>query len=308
MSQLHNTPYGIGLGMSQLIKRSHILYTNPANWGKYNLYANSTSQVMTLYYLDKIVAKIITMILTNIVKGTKIQLLHSQPQFIHSINHISILVFIYIPKSSREDSSQTDMINRIMNNSKVLQLLLGSKSLYNREVKINYIVLQYNYIDSNIYSQTISQIIGRYNIYRGKYNSIQDKNIVLTNSTNILAHRYNTLNKLSSYAYKLYVYNTLAGRVDNNLYMSNIIRYMLINQYITGYNMIYKGKQATTESNARALLYSKSSGSFNTYNIANISNRNDHNLGLYRYNTIVHNTPNTNINGLYNVRINMAHI
>lgn len=72
--------------------------------------------------------------------------------------------------------------------------------------------------------------------------------------------------------------------------------------------MIYKGKQATTESNARALLYSKSSGSFNTYNIANISNRNDHNLGLYRYNTIVHNTPNTNINGLYNVRINMAHI
>lgn len=298
----------INNNMSNMIKRSNILYSNTLI-NKHTIspsIGRNNRSIINKMYIDNIVINIINIIYNNIIKGINIEIIHSQPKFIHNINNVKILVFIYIPKNV--NNYNNNMIQRILNNMTELEVLLSNKNYYNKTVNINTIILKYNYIDSNIYSNTINNVIRKYNIYKGKYSSIQNKNILLSNNTLILIHKYNTINMLSMYIYKQYIYNILTNTNNNNIYINNIIRYLMINQYIIGYNMLYIGKRALSDSNARSISYNKSVGSFNTSHIANISNNNTYSYGIHKYNISISNNANININGLFNVKVKLAHL
>lgn len=291
--------------MKTQVRRSNVMYTNNNIGNIHTLYKHSTNNIMSYYYHDNIATNIINIILNTTIDNTPINILHTKPIYIHTIETVHILIFIYIPKALYGQNNL--YIERILNSTTILEGVLTNK-LYSKSVHINYIVLRYNYIDSTILSNTISNIIGKHNVYKGKYSSIQDNNILLTNSTQVLVNRYNTIENLQTYMYKMYIYNQQLNYNINHINIQEVLPNIMINQYLIGYKLVYKGKRALTDSNARAIKYIKHKGAFNTYNIYNISNSNTYTLNTYKHSITKSHTFNTNKNGLYNTNILLSHI
>lgn len=311
----------IKINNSKLLKYNNILdYNN-------NIYNFNTFNILNILHKDKIVNYFIKQLMTQLVFKHYLKIHYSGPIFNHTINKLNIIIFIYKPKTlslitkTFGISLWSRLINKLINykfkyniiNDKNINQLLSN--LYNKEVIIEPIYLTYDYLDSNILSNTISHNIYKYNQYKGLYSNIILKNIPLINVNNILYNKINNikyLNKLlvlkniSQLSNIPFKYNSqnriLNGYINNN----NTINQLLLYQYIIGYDWIYKGKLAKSDSNARSIYSLKQYGTLNS-GILSTTN------GVYRLNNksshlTINNKTLINKNGKYNISVTLSHI
>ncbi len=102
------------------------------------------------------------------------------------------------------------MIDNIYNNNKNLNKILSK--IYNKEVKIEPIILKYDYFNNNIFSNNISNNINIYNTYKKEYTSILNNNITLLDRISIILNN----NKYKNIILNIINNNTLYYLNNNN--------------------------------------------------------------------------------------------
>lgn len=261
------------------------------NWLNQLYKFNKTSVVNTLL-LDKLVSNLLIKLFTikyinnklnTVSKGALREIYINKPQFKHTVNTVYIyfnyndtLLNINNKENYKENynlyyTSLSNSINNILGSYNFNKFNLNNISnylstLYNKEVVIVPNKLKYNYNDSVILNKTIVNNIEKFKGgLAGNYSKLLRNNVPVNNSlliknnyisniidnynikyNNILNfNNINLLNKNNSNIGITDIYNTLS--------MDKITSDLLINKYIIGVSVLYKGKNLNKAGISRSI-------------------------------------------------------
>nr|YP_008475099.1 ribosomal protein S3 [Wickerhamomyces pijperi]AGS44408.1 ribosomal protein S3 [Wickerhamomyces pijperi] len=261
------------------------------NWLNQLYKFNKTSVVNTLL-LDKLVSNLLIKLFTikyinnklnTVSKGALREIYINKPQFKHTVNTVYIyfnyndtLLNINNKENYKENynlyyTSLSNSINNILGSYNFNKFNLNNISnylstLYNKEVVIVPNKLKYNYNDSVILNKTIVNNIDKFKGgLAGNYSKLLRNNVPVNNSlliknnyisniidnynikyNNILNfNNINLLNKNNSNIGITDIYNTLS--------MDKITSDLLINKYIIGLSVLYKGKNLNKAGISRSI-------------------------------------------------------
>lgn len=261
------------------------------NWLNQLYKFNKTSVVNTLL-LDKLVSNLLIKLFTikyinnklnTVSKGALREIYINKPQFKHTVNTVYIyfnyndtLLNINNKENYKENynlyyTSLSNSINNILGSYNFNKFNLNNISnylstLYNKEVVIVPNKLKYNYNDSVILNKTIVNNIEKFKGgLAGNYSKLLRNNVPVNNSlliknnyisniidnynikyNNILNfNNINLLNKNNSNIGITDIYNTLS--------MDKITSDLLINKYIIGLSVLYKGKNLNKAGISRSI-------------------------------------------------------
>jgi len=247
-----------------------------------NMYYYNTSNLLNTLHKDKIVENYIKQLMSQLINNKLLTIYYSNPIFNHTINKVNVILFIYIPKRINNNMIVNIEKGPINNNNIIIRLInkliimnmnksintlfipgsgspqelvspLGEpvRSLYNKNVVIEPIYLTYDYMDSNILSNTIS-VIHQGKSNKSVYLNMMNKNIPLININNIIYNKINNvklLNKLLTLKSlsNITTLNIIPGintdtrvprgsELDGYMIDDNVIKQLLIYQYIIGYD------------------------------------------------------------------------
>lgn len=261
------------------------------NWLNQLYKFNKTSVVNTLL-LDKLVSNLLIKLFTikyinnklnSVSKGALREIYINKPQFKHTVNTVYIylnyndtLLNINEKENNKENynlyyTSLANSINNILGSYNFNKYNLNNISnylstLYNKEVVIVPNKLKYNYNDSTILNKTIVNNIEKFKGgLAGNYSKLLRNNVPVNNSlliknnyiTNIVDNyniKYNNILKFNN--------NNLLSNNSNNisitdiyntLNMNKITSDLLINKYIIGLSVLYKGKNLNKAGISRSI-------------------------------------------------------
>jgi hypothetical protein len=226
-----------------------------------NMYYYNTSNLLNTLHKDKIVENYIKQLMSQLINNKLLTIYYSNPIFNHTINKVNVILFIYIPKRINNNMIVNIEKSTINNNNIIIRLInkliimnmnksintLFTK-LYNKNVVIEPLYLTYDYMDSNILSNTIS-VIHQGKSNKSVYLNMMNKNIPLININNIIYNKINNvklLNKLLTLKSlsNINTLNVIPGtntdinniELDGYMIDDNVIKQLLIYQYIIGYD------------------------------------------------------------------------
>lgn len=233
-------------------------------------------------------------------------ILYKDPIIFINKNTYNVILFIYKPlinnKSNKIINNNNLLISRLINNLINKSDILLNR--YNITLNIKPIILTYDYLDSNIYSKSLSKYLSRYpeldKIYNININKYLIDNFLIKKLNNI-----NIINKIFDIKLLLNKSNTNNKVLMNSLFNKDmIIHNNLLFQYIIGNNWKYRGKNYNSESNARALKHYVNNGFFKLLSTKLNSN---FKLNYYSSNWSQSQSFIINKNGKYNVKVKLSH-
>nr|YP_008474881.1 ribosomal protein S3 [Diddensiella santjacobensis]AGS44130.1 ribosomal protein S3 [Diddensiella santjacobensis] len=277
------------------------------------VYPTNIKNTIGIWEKDNICTKILSIVHSVNIGDKDIILYTSNPIYYHTLSTVHIVYFVYRGSSTiHSQSILVRIVNMLYTGSNVttsknsIQKLLGD--IYGKEIFIEPIYLQYNYLDSSILSQVLSNNIlyhKRNNLLtRGVYNNILYNSIPLTNYSivNIQRKNIHSIQK-SLYSYDILLTKMLHSNTTKYIVTHNSIRALLHNSYIIGYQWSYSGKRELSESNSR---------SYYTYYNTGILHSSIHSKNYILHShkdTISHSKiATTNKNGMYSIRTILSHI
>lgn len=327
----------IEMNNKERLNNSKLLRYNNINDYQNSIYLYRNKNILNEIYKDKMVSNYIKKIMTQLINSRVINIHYNGPIFYHTINKVYILLFIYRPKNNNminkirniNENILIRLVNKLLKNKQGKNNIVSlfSNNLYNKEVIIEPIYLTYDYLDSKILSKTISSNIYKYNQYKGLYSNIISKNIPLMSVKDLtysklynkkLLYKLLTLTDLNNYLLnnnnisKLDTLNYDTKISNSNINSTNCIEQLLLYQYIIGYDWVYSGKLAKSDSNARSIYSLKQYGT--------LTNRFTKNNGLLTTSKTIYSlnknpsyiTKNSNNlinkNGKYNISVTLSHI
>lgn len=212
-----------------------------------NMYYYNTSNLLNTLHKDKIVENYIKQLMSQLINNKLLSIYYSNPIFNHTINKVNIILFIYIPKRinnitvniEKKTISNNNIIIRLINKLIIININKSINTLfttlYNKNVIIEPIYLTYDYMNSNILSNTIS-VIHQGKSNKSVYINMMNKNIPLIDINNIIYNKINNVKLLN----KLLTLKSLSNinniELDGYMIDDNVIKQLLIYQYIIGYD------------------------------------------------------------------------
>lgn len=303
---------------------------NINNWSTKIYNYNKNNEIETLIkdiIIRKLLYKFITykIIINNLSKTSSIIninkiIIISKPIFEHSINKLNIKFYYYNNKELNNNNYKIYYINIL---SRIINLLNNdnnnlSKILsyyYNKNVTIEPIKLKYNYINSNIFSKSISID----NINKGiknEYSRLLNNNLPKLNDKNISINYINNLNNINKLKYNNII-NNLNNNNNNKLNIYNIYKNININnlpinilifKYLTGWSVTYNGRLSANKSISRSETHKLLIGTFRNKNYLWSNINNIYKLNYISANHNLSNNYNINKNGTYNIKVKLNFI
>ena len=301
-------------------KGTKIQNSNKMNNWYTQLYKYNNNNLINILLIDNLVSKLLIKIF-RINTGKLIKEIYiSKPKFKHTINKVYI-TFNYIinndiinnNNNKNYNNYYTSIINDINNilgsnnykkyNNNNISLYLSK--LYNKEVIIIPNKIKYHYNDNIILNKTIINNIEKYKGgLAGKYSKILRNNIPVNNSLLIKNNYINNLINFNNIKFNNLYNNNINNNIINiynNINLNNLANKLLINKYIIGLNILYKGKNLNKAGISRSikdklLFGSLSNKLYSKYNSLLILNNNNNNN-----NNIIKGINNINLNKKYNL-------
>jgi len=164
----------------------------------------------------------------NLTKNTKLSILYKEPIILYNnnTNIYDIILFIYKPYINKNSlykniNSKNLLITKLINN-----ILSNSQLNNNFNLNIKPIILTYDYLDSTIYSKSLSKHLSKY----PKLDTIKNVKINQKILNNILINKINKNNIIENI--NLLINSKINLNKENNIHLLN-------NQYISKNIMIY---------------------------------------------------------------------
>lgn len=272
---------------------SQIIY----NYNNNNLLSNLKYKYIIKKYINNMLNHKLTPWNNN--NQINVNILYKEPIILINKNEINIILFIYKPIIKNQNVNYHDLlITKLINNliNKPLNQILNNNLIIN----IKPIILTYDYLDSNIYSKSLSKHLSKY----PKLDTIKNIKINQKILNNILMNKLSknklleNINLLNNYQFEL---NN--GLNNYSIINKNIFIYSnLLHQFITGNIWKYRGKNFNSESNARALK----TWNDNKLN-QSLSLNNAFKLNYYSANLTLGQSNVISKNGKFNVKVQFNH-
>lgn len=251
---------------------------------------------------------------------TNKQVLISKPIYEHSANRVNIKLFYYINYKELNNDSNINqyyisilsrLINVLNNDKNNLSSILSN--YYNKHVTIEVIKLSYNYLNSDIFAQSINKDVNKYSSgIKGQYYHLLNSSIPKLNDQSIAKdyiNNINTINKLK--------YNNIINRIKTNkdinsiisiydtMNISNIPMNILMFKYLTGWAIQFNGRLASSKAISRTNSIKLLVGTFRNkkYLWSNINN--NYKLNYIPANNNISNYSSINKNGKYNIKVKL---
>lgn len=275
---------------------SQIIY----NFNNNNLLNKLNNKHLINRYISYILNQIIKLPNTN--NNKYINILYREPILLFNNNTIKIILFIYNPLNKYNNIFISKIIDNILKINKINDI--------NLEIKP--IILKYDYLDSNIYSKSLSKFISKYPKF-DKINNIKVNNNSTPWLNYFISDKLNTISIMNKIDYLLSNNNHNKYYINEKpLYFYNkdlIINNNLLYKYIIGYDWKFRGKNYNSESNARALRYYNNNGKLNinplilkNYNPIRNFKLNNYSANLTKSQSYI-----INKNGKYNINVSLCH-
>lgn len=298
-------------------KLQHLNLMNTWSTQIYNY--NNNNEIMT-FMKDMVIRKLLYKLMTYKLdlNNNKIIII-SKPIFEHSLNKLNIK-FYYYNKSSYIHNNNNKLyymnmlsriINLLNNDSNNLSRILSY--YYNKNVTIEPIKLSYNYLNSDIFSKSISLD----NINKGiknEYSRLLNNNLPKLNDKNISINYINNIKLINKFKY-----NNIINNINNNnkLNINNIYKDININnlpmnilmfKYLTGWSVTYNGRLSANKSISRSETHKLLVGTFRNKNYLWSNMNNLYKLNYISANHNLSSNHNINKNGTYNIKVKLNFI
>lgn len=298
-------------------KLQHLNLMNTWSTQIYNY--NNNNEIMT-FMKDMVIRKLLYKLMTYKLdlNNNKIIII-SKPIFEHSLNKLNIK-FYYYNKSSYIHNNNNKLyymnmlsriINLLNNDSNNLSKILSY--YYNKNVTIEPIKLSYNYLNSDIFSKSISLD----NINKGiknEYSRLLNNNLPKLNDKNISMNYINNIKLINKFKY-----NNIINNINNNnkLNINNIYKDININnlpmnilmfKYLTGWSVTYNGRLSANKSISRSETHKLLVGTFRNKNYLWSNMNNLYKLNYIPANHNLSSNHNINKNGTYNIKVKLNFI
>lgn len=311
-------------------KGNKLQHLNPINsWSTQIYNYNKNNEINTLIkdiIIRKLLYKLITFKFIN--KNNKSTedlnkiIIISKPIFEHSLNKLNIK-FYYYNKSFYNNNNNNNNLYYINMLSKIINLLNNdtnnlSKILsyyYNKNVTIEPIKLSYNYLNSDIFSKSISLD----NINKGiknEYSRLLNNNLPKLNDKNISINYINNIKYINKLKYNNII-NNINNNNNNKLNITNIYNNININnlpinilmfKYLTGWSVTYNGRLSANKSISRSETHKLLVGTFRNKNYLWSNMNNLYKLNHISANHNLSSNHNINKNGTYNIKVKLNFI
>lgn len=276
---------------------------NKINSWNSQLYKFNKKNEINVFILDKLVSKLLIKIFKiKINENINKEIYINKPVFKHTLNKVYININYVLSKSSNNivisdirskyyTSIITDINNILLNSNDNIKNYLSK--LYNKEVIIKVNNLKYHYNDNIILNKTIINNMEKHKGgLSGKYSKILRTNIPVNNNLNLTntiinKHTLNLINNNNIKFNNLIKSNKLdIVNIYNTLNLNKISKDILINKYLIGLNVLYKGKNLNITGVSRSikdrlLLGSLSNKLYGKYSNNLQSSLNNLNLNLF---------------------------
>ncbi|AQZ19160.1 RPS3 (mitochondrion) [Zygosaccharomyces parabailii] len=298
-------------------KLQHLNTMNTWSTQIYNY--NNNNEIMT-FMKDMVIRKLLYKLMTYKLdlNNNKIIII-SKPIFEHSLNKLNIK-FYYYNKSSYIHNNNNKLyymnmlsriINLLNNDSNNLSRILSY--YYNKNVTIEPIKLSYNYLNSDIFSKSISLD----NINKGiknEYSRTLNNNLPKLNDKNISMNYINNIKLINKFKY-----NNIINNINNNnkLNINNIYKdiniinlpmNILMFKYLTGWSVTYNGRLSANKSISRSETHKLLVGTFRNKNYLWSNMNNLYKLNYISANHNLSSNHNINKNGTYNIKVKLNFI
>jgi hypothetical protein len=221
-----------------------------------------------------------------------INILYKTPIIIYNNNNIDIILFIFKPQFYNITLynnilyNNNSLISRIIFNLLYIPLnKLINDNNFNMNINIKPIILLYDYMDSDIYSKSLSK-------YLYKTPSFNKINNITINNTLINKLIFNKINNITIMNNINYINNYINHKLlfNKNIFIFNFLLF----QYIIGFNY-------NLDSNARSIKYNFINGKFNNLNHLPLK------LNYIPSNITSHHNFIINKNGKFNISVKLSH-
>lgn len=231
------------------------------------IYKYNKNKEIKIWVIDRLVSKLIIKIFKLNINNINKEIYIGKPKIKHTLNKVYIN-FNYIigtiinnkkEKNNKYYTSIITDINNILlnNNNKNNKLIKYLNKLYKKEVIIEANKINYHYNDNIILNKMIINNIEK---YKGglldKYSKVLRTSIPINNNlliknkyiSNIIKNNYIKNNNINSHLN----ININIAKVYKSLNINNICNNLLINKYLIGLNILFKGKNLKTAGVSRS--------------------------------------------------------
>lgn len=305
-------------------KGNKLQHLNNINIWSNQIYNYNKNIEINTIILDKLVSKLLYKLITqkllknnnNILKN----ILISKPIFEHTVNRVNIKFFYYTSLNNNNNKINnyylniiSKLINLLNNNNNNLSKILSY--YYNKQVTIESIKLSYNYLNSDIFSQSINKDINKYNNgIKGQYSRLLNINIPKLNDQIIAKSYINNINNINKLKYNNIINNLnnssklSINNIYNSLNIYNIPINILMFKYLTGWSILLNGRLASSKAISRTNTHRILLGTFRNKKYLWGHINNNYKLNYISANHNISNISSVNKNGKYNIKVKLNFI
>lgn len=297
---------------------------NRANDNKHNLYVHSKQgmvnavlrnnllgQLLGKYFQSKVLGRPKNKKKTQFLGQQYVRYLISKPIFKETSGKVNVVLFVYNTQVPSETLGVNNslllvrMLNNLSQGSTSLNRILSAA--FGKEVEVEAILLKYDYLSSEIFSDNLSRNVNRFGTYKKGYTRVLNSNITLMDSKS-LALRGVSRDQIAQVLNNNALAGHLGAGVDAKEFLNkgNVVWNSLNNKHLVGFSFQFAGKLPKSISTARTLKEIRFNGTLkcNTSGNASVPFA----LNSRISNISVAQKSNINKNGKYNVRIKLGHV
>lgn len=282
-------------------------------WDYSNIFYNYNNNILLSNLKFKyIIKKYINYMFNHKLNNIKYNILYKNPIILYNNtkNNYEIILFVYKPFNIRvkkelnsNDLLITKLIDHLisdLNNNEIFKN-------YNLNINIKPIILTYDYLDSDIYSKSLSKHLSKYprldTIKNVKINQKILNNILINKlNKNEIIKNINTL--IDS---KIKINHNIFNYSENYISKDIILYSNLLHQYMIGNIFKYRGKNFNSESNARALKSWNDNKLNKSLSLISLNNKGSFKLNYYLSSLTLSQSNVISKNGKYNVKVKLNH-